>query len=283
MYKTIFLRCMCFVFLSITSFCQSKAEDKEYIAIIPVFHDRLNTSGFESSLRLQSQQFVLFVYQNGVVVYSEANFINTGIDSFSQEFALPSKGHDENGSLPGGRISTGIMSAQLWLQGKKIVPEVINDGNEDWYTIRTHFAPGEQCKVKALFWVQTSLEEVDVMPGFDTVTIEDGKRGFMVDLAHAAIWNREIESININTVLLQGVNATDESFTAVPKTYELQNSTLLWKLYEVEPSLDDNVLVFYSSFGDQTLKYNTIEKLSTYFVKSVYDNLVNYAKKILEE
>jgi hypothetical protein len=234
-------------------------------------------------LQLNNQRFVVFVYRNSVAVYSEADFVNTGMNTLSQEFALPSTGHDENGILPGGRISTGVLSVQLWVQGEKIAPDFTNDGNEDWYTIRTQFAPGQQKKLKALFWAQTSLTDIDSMPGLDTVVISDGNRGFMFDLAHAAIWNDPIETIRIKIVLLQNLDVKQESFNADPHTYEVQDSTLTWKLYNVEPTANDNIFVWYSSDGKQESEHNTMAKLSTYIVKTVYDNLRNYVRKMDEE
>jgi len=283
MHNTHCLRHICLMFLSIAPLYLSKAQEKEYIAIIPTFHDRLNKSGSEGSLRLQSQQFVLFVYQNAVAVYSETDFVNTGMNTLSQEFALPSTGHDENGILPGGRISTGILSVRLWVQGERIAPDFINDGNEEWYTIKTQFAPGEQRKVKALFWAQTSLADVDSMPGLDTVMISDGKRGFMLDLAHAAIWNGPIETISINAVLMQDMDVKQGSFSADPNTFEVHDSTLTWKLNNVEPSASNNIFVWYSSYGKQGPEYNTMAKLSSYIVETVYDNLPSYVRKMDEE
>jgi hypothetical protein len=283
MHYTNCLRHIYFIILLIAPLYLSRAQERDYLAIIPTFHDRLNTSGREGPLRLQNQQFVLFVYQNAVAVYSEADFINTGTNMLSQEFGLPSTGHDENGILPGGKISTGILSVRLWVQGKIIAPDFIRSGNEDWYTIRTQFAPGERKKIKALFWAETSLTDIDSLPGLDTVKISDGKRGFMFDLAHAAIWNGSIETISINIVLMQGLNVKQEAFSADPNTYQVQDSTLSWKIYNAEPTAFDNIFVWYSSIGNQSSEYNTMSMLSNYIVKEAYDNLINYVRKIDEK
>jgi hypothetical protein len=271
------------LFLSMVNSHILPAQEREYIAMIPPFHDRLNTTGAEGPLQLNQQRFVLFVYPNAVAVYSEADFVNTSMETRIQEFALPSTGHDENGILRGGRISTGILSVQLWVQGERITPDFINNGNEEWYTIRTQFAPGEQRKVKALFWAQTSLADVDSMPGLDTVVISDGNRGFMFDISHAAVWNGPIQTISINAVLMQGMDVKQASFNADPHTDEMQDSTLTWKLYNTEPSASNNIFVWYSSVGKQEPEYNTMAKLSTYIVNTVYDNLRNYVRKIDEE
>jgi hypothetical protein len=258
-------------------------QQEKFLAMIPAFHDRLNTSGSESPLQLQSQQFVLFVYRNAVAVYSEANFVNTGTDTLTQELALPSTGHDGNGDEPDGRISNGILSVQLWVEGEKVTPEFIQDGNVDWYTIRPSFAPGTQREVKAFFWAQTSLTDVDSLPGLDTVAITIGKRGFMVDISHAAVWSRTIESIDVTVALKGGMSFQRDSFSVAPDSYDLQDSTITWSLENVEPSASDNIIVSYTPSGSWTTATNTMAKLSTYIVKKVYDNLRYYVEQKEQE
>jgi len=277
------LRCICPMFLLIAQMYISIAQEKAYIAIIPTFHNRLNTSGIESSLRLQSQQFVMFVYRNAVAVYSEAAFVNTGMDTISQELALPSTGHFENGDEPDGRISNGILSVQLWVDGERIAPDFIHDGNEDWYTIRSRFAPGGQRKFKAVFWAQTSLTDVDSLPGLDTIALAIGKRGFMVDLSHATVWNDVIASVRLTIVLKGGMSFRRDSFSAEPDTYDIQDSTITWSLRNIDPSPSDNIVVSYTPSGSWGSATNTMAKLSTYIVKKVYDSLLYYAKQIEQE
>jgi len=259
------------------------AQEKQYTAIIPTFHDRLNTFGRESFLQLQRQRFILFVYRNAVAVSSEADFVNTGMDTLSQEFGLPSTGHDENGNEPGGRISNGILDVQLWVEGERIAPDFIHDGNEDWYTIRTRFAPGEQRKVKAVFWAQTSLVDVDSLPGLDTVAIAIGKRGFMLDLSHATVWNNVVETIDVTVVLKGGMSFQRDSFSAEPDTYELRDSTITWSLKNVEPSPSDNIVVSYTPSGSWGSATNTMAKLARYIVGRVFDSLLYYVRQIDEE
>jgi hypothetical protein len=267
------------MFLCLTHPDLSRAQEKEYIAIIPAFHDRLNTSGSESTLLLQSQQFVLFVYQNAVVVYSEADFINTGKNTLSQEFALPSTGHDENGDEPGGRISIGILSVQLQIGGERVVPDVIQDRDQDWYTISSRIAPGGQCKVKAIFWAQTSLTGVDSLPGLDTLPIAAGKRALMVDLSHAAIWKGAIASVRITALIKDGMSFQRDLFSAEPDTYDLRDSTMTWSFRNVEPSPSENIVVSYAPAGRRILPPDTMAKLSTHIVRDVYDTLLDYVKQ----
>ncbi len=259
------------------------AQQEKYLAIIPTFHDRLNTSGIESSLRLQSQRFVLFVYRNAVAVYSEANFVNTGMETLTQEFALPSTGHDENEDEQGGRISNGILSVQLWVEGERAVPDFIHEGNEDWYTIQSRFTPGGHRKVKAVFWAQTSLTDVDSLPGLNTVAIAIGKRGFMVDLSHATVWNGVIESVGLAVVLKGGMSFRRDSFSGEPNTYDLQDSTLTWSFKNLEPSSSDNIVVSYTPSGSWGTTTNTMAQLSAYIVKKAYDNLLYYVERMEQE
>jgi hypothetical protein len=277
------LRFILLVLLSFGAYDSSMAQEKEFIAVIPAFHDRLNTSSIESPLRLEGQRFVLFVYENAVAVFSEADFVNMGVDTLSQEFALPSTGHDENGDKPGGRISSGILSAQLWVGGERVEPETIHDGSQDWYTISSKIAPGHQCRVRAVFWAQTSLTDIDSLPGLDTVAIANGKRGFMVDLSHAVIWKGAIESARITVVIKGGMSFTHDSFSAVPDAYNLQDSTITWTLRDVEPSLNDNICVFYRPAGSAMSSSITMAQLSTYIVRSVYGELLDYVERNQQE
>lgn len=261
---------------------QSEAQTKEYIAIIPSFHSRQQIGSTESSLQLSHQQFVLFVYPNAAVVYSESDFINQSDELLNQEFALPSTGHDENGIDPRGRISNGILSIQLWIQGERVNPEFIRDGNEEWYTIQTTFAPNEERKIKAIFWAETSLIDIDSLLGSDTTIIANGKRGFLIDLSHASIWNNNIESINVVVVLKDGVLLRDQNFNAEPKTYDLKDSTLMWSLKYVEPSLEDNIFVLYDSPTNLDPNMINMAKLADYIVKKVYDKLLYFVSQLNE-
>jgi hypothetical protein len=276
--KSIYKYILSMVILWIPASGILQAQQKEYLAVIPAFHDRLNISSIEGPLQLNNQRFVVFVFRNAAAVYSEAVFTNTSPNEVEQEFALPSTGHDENGSLPGGKISTGILSVQIWEEGLKIEPDFISLGDEEWYTIKTRFAPYERRKMRARFWIQTSLTDIDSLPGLDTTVIPDGKRGFMFDLSHAAIWNGPIESVTISIILPHGFDLKQEFFTADPDSYEVQDSILTWKFYNIEPETN-NIFVWYSSAGVQDSRFNTMAALSAYIVKSVYDELMDYAER----
>jgi hypothetical protein len=263
--------------------CSLKAQEAGYLAVIPTFHDRLHASGRESPLQLQRQQFILFVYRNAVAVYTEADFVNTGNEALVQEFALPSTGHDENGDEPGGRISSGILSTRLWVGGERISPQLMHEGDELWYTIRAHFGPGERLRLKAVFWAQTSLADVDSLPGLDTVAIPVGNRAFLLDLYHAGTWNGAIETIDITVVPKGGMTFHGDAFSAEPATYDLQDSTMTWSLRDVEPSGSDNIVVSYTPAGAWGSSPNTMARLSTYIVMNVYDSLIHYAEMGREE
>ena len=270
-----------FIFIFISAF-PCKAQTKEYIAIIPPFHSRQEIGGTENPLQLVHQRFVLFVYENAVAVYSESDFVNQDDNALDQEFALPSTGHDENGAEPGGRISNGILSIQLWIQGEQVDPQFIQDGDGEWYSIHTKFAPHENRTVKALFWAETSLTDVDSIPGIDTTRIANGKRGFLINLAHATVWNGVIQSIDTYVVLNDGILPNDQTFSAEPETYDLQDSTLSWSMENIEPTPDDNIEVSYESLNNADSTTDTMAKLSKFIVKSVYDRLLDYVNQLDE-
>ena len=258
----------------------SGSQEKNFIAIIPTFHDRLNRSGSESPLELRRQKFVLFVYRNAVAVYSEGDFVNPTMDTIYQELALPSTGHEENRDTPGGRISNGILSIQMWVEGERISPNFIQEGNEDWYTIKTRFSPGEKRKVKAMFWAQTSLTNIDPTPGLDTVPIAIGNRGFMIDFFMPGVWNSNIQSVDITVVLKGGLSFQRDSLVVEPNIYDFTDSTITWSLKGIEPSADDNIVVLYNPAGAWRSTTNTMAKLSAYLVHKVYDNLLNYVEQM---
>ena len=256
------------------------AQTKDYIAIIPSFQIRQNTTDTESPLELRNLHFIIFAYENAVVVYSESDFINQSENVIEQELGLPSTGHNVNGNDPGDRISNGIRSTQLWIQGEKVNPQFIKDGDEEWYTIQTKLQPRESRKVKALFWAETSLANIEDLPGLDTTIITNGKRGFLIDLAHAAKWKSTIESINITIILKDGIFPSWETYSAGLPSYNLKDSSLTWSMKYIKPSTNDNVLVKYESFNNSDSTTNTIAKLSTFIVKQAYGELQYFVSQL---
>jgi len=269
-----------FFLLIIISPIRLTAQTKDYIAIIPSFHCRQNTTGTESPLELRNLQFVVFVYENAVVVYSESDFINQSGNVLEQELALPSTGHNEKGDDPSGRISNGIRSTQLWVQGEKVNPQLIIEGDEEWYTIQAKLQPHESRKVKALFWARTSLADIADLAGLDTTIITNGNRGFLIDLAHATVWNSTIQSIDITIVLKEGIFPSLETFSAAPSSYSLKDSTLTWSMKYLEPSTNDNVLIKYESYNHSDSTTYTMSKLSTLIVKQAYGQLQYFVSQL---
>jgi|CZKP01.1.fsa_nt_gi hypothetical protein len=269
-----------FLLLVLISPLRLKAQTKDYIAIIPPFHIRQNTTGTESPLELRNLQFVIFAYENAIVVYSESDFINQSENVIEQELGLPSTGHNVTGNDPDGRISNGIRSIQLWVQGERVNPQLIKEGDEEWYTIQAKLTPHESRKVKALFWAETSLANINDLPGLDTTVITNGRRIFLIDLAHAAVWKSTIQSIDITVVLKDGIFPSWETFSAGPPSYNLKDSSLTWSMKYIKPSTTDNVLVKYESFDNSDSTKNTIPKLSSFIVKQAYGQLQYFVSQL---
>jgi hypothetical protein len=269
-----------FLLLILISPLRLTAQTKDYIAIIPSFHIRQNTTNAESPLELRNLHFIIFAYENAIVVYSESDFINQSENVIEQELGLPSTGHNVNGNDPGGRISNGIRSTQLWVQGEKVNPQFIQDGDEEWYTIQTKLQPRESRKVKALYWAETSLADIEDLPGLDTTVITNGKRGFLIDLAHAAKWKSTIQSIDITIILKDGIFPSWETYSAGLPSYNLKDSSLTWSMKYIKPSTNDNVLVKYESFNNSDSTTNTIAKLSTFIVKQAYGELQYFVSQL---
>lgn len=258
------------------------AQERQYLAIIPTFHDREHPFGTEDALQLARQRFVLFVYRDAVVVYSEASFVNTGSGTITHELALPSTGHAAGDEAPEGKISNGILGIQLWEEGIRIPPGFVHDGAQDWYTIPLRLGTHEQRTVKSLFWAQTSLADVDSIPGLDTIAIAPGERGFMLDLSHARAWKDVFESIDVIAVLREGLEAEGGSISAYPGTYNHQDSTYFWTMRNIEPTADDDISLFYSSPATQNAPSNTMATLSQFIVPRVYDRILDYVTRLDE-
>jgi hypothetical protein len=259
------------------------AQEQRYCSILPPFHSRLTAAGSESPMRLERQTFVLFVYRNAVVVHSAAEFVNGSADTLDQEFALPSTGHDENGAAPGGRLSTGLYDVQMKVQGERVAPGLEHDGDGDWYTIRTAVAPGDRRTVEALFWAETSLAEIDSLPGLDTAAIAPGRRGFLIDLAHAGAWNGAIEDIDITMVLRSRLSLKRDAFALVPDSYDTEDSTVTWSFLGLDPAAGDNVEVSYAPAGPWGLQPDTMARLSSYIVTKAYDEILHLVRESEEE
>ena len=165
------------------------------------------------------------------------------------------------------------------MEGQRIAPELIREGTEDWYTIKSKFAPGQRHRVKAIFWAQTSLVDIDSLPNRDTVVLPTGKRGFLIDLAHARVWKNTAQSIDVTVVIKSGMTFKGDAFAPEPDTYHLQDSTFTWSLRNLDPSQRDNIVVSYEPSGGWGSVPNTIARLETFIVKTVYDRLLDYAEK----
>lgn len=269
-----------FIIIAFISINHCEAQTKQYIAMIPSLHSRQDLGSVENSLQLSDQIFVLFTYPNAVAVYSESVFINQSNNFVEQEMALPSTGHDENDNDNGGRISNGILNAQLWIEGERIIPQVVKENNVEWYTIQTKFAPHQTHTIKSLFWAQTSDTDIDSLPNLNTKTIISGKREFLINLAHAAIWNNKINSINIIVVLLDSLSSKPENILAQPSSHNLNDSTLTWSMQNIEPTSNDNIFVSYDSDNSSDKEMDSMTKISHYFVKTVYDKLLYYVSQL---
>ena len=257
-------------------------QDQNVIAVVPPFMDRQHSDEFESSLQLTQQRFAIFIYRNAAIVYSEADFVNNGQDSMTMELALPSTGYQEKNGTEIPYISNGILSVQMWIAGERAEPEVLEESDIEWYAINAMFPPSVVTKVKALFWVQTSLTDVDSIPGLDTVKIRDGKRGFLLNLSKAAIWNDNIGSLDVAVVFKEGLTPND-TLDANPDNYEVGDSTISWTMRDIEPSTDDNIDLYYNSAVKRKSRMDTMKKLSRFNISRGYDDVLNYVRQLDEE
>jgi hypothetical protein len=257
---------------------QGRAQDRDYLAIIPALHDPQHSSDASGSIQLTRQSFVIFLFRDAAVVSSETEFLNTAGDSVEQEVSLPSTGHDENGDAPGGRLSNGILSVRMWVEGERVTPVVSNVLGEESYSVRVRFDRFQRHTVKALFWLQTSREDIDATPGLDTAIIPDGRRGFMIDLSHAAIWKDMIDRISVTVVFREGLQPGENDLHATPESYDVRDSTLQWEMRAIEPSSDQNIEIAYASGGSDSHTGSTLARLSRYITGRVYDELTAFVR-----
>jgi hypothetical protein len=254
----------------------------QFRAIIPAFHNRLGTAETLSPIQLRRQSFVLFVYRNAVAVFSGAEFVNNGPDTLEQEFALPSTGHDRNDE-DSGMVSSGILSPRIRIEGERTAANVIEDGDGEWYALNASFDPGQTRRIDAFFWAQTSLTDVDSLPGLDSTEIAPGRRGFLIDIAHEAAWSDVVDSIGVLLVLKGGLAFEADSFDVSPDNFDRSDSTIAWFFENTEPAADDDILVDYRPAGPWPGGTNTMARLSAFIVSKVYDELEEYVRQMDEE
>ena len=272
-----------YAILIFTLFLNCEAQTKKFIAIIPPLHSRNQLGSLENPLQLSKQQFILFVYPNAVAVYSESTFINQSNNMVNQEMALPSTGHFENKNEPNNsRISNGILNIELWIQGKKVSPQQIHDGGVDWFTIQTKFAPHQTQTIKTLFWAETSLTDIDSIPGLNTTLIKPGKRAFLINLAHAAIWNNRINAVDISVVFKDSILHNSGLIKATPSSYDIKDSAYTWSMNNIEPTHNDNIFILYNSGNTSDSNMSNMSQISHYIKQTVYDQLIYFAAQLNE-
>ncbi|MCE1190275.1 MAG: hypothetical protein LWX56_14195 [Ignavibacteria bacterium] len=270
-----------FLFFIVLIVFSHSVSAQDYIAMLPVLHCRGVASGMESPVQLTRSRVVAFVYANAVAVFTEAELANTSDTRLEVELALPSTGHNENESA--GKVSNGILGVQMWVQGERVEPVVLHDDSGEWYTIKARLQPGETRKVKALFWAETSLADIDANPNGDSVAITMGARGFMIDVAHAGLWKGNVESMQVHLVLRDGITTARPGFEAVPGTYMSRDSVLTWSVKFFEPSASDNILVSYQSVSGNSETEGSMQRLASFITKEEYGKLLYYVSLLHEE
>ncbi len=276
-------RFLLFVIIFIHCFIvDGKGQQDNFIALIPPFMDRQHSEEWSTPLQLTQQSFVIFLYRNAAVIYSEADLMNTGADTVEYELALPSTGYREESNAAQAYISNGILSVQLWVAGERVESEIRQEGDTEWYTIDAMFPPGITTKVKSLFWVQTSLTDVDSISSLDTVKIRDGKREIFLNLSQAAIWRDVIGLFDATVVFKEGLSPRD-TLDANPDNYEVGDSTISWTMRNIEPSMEDNISLYYNSDVKRKSRMDTMKKLSRFIVKRAYDEMLEYVRQLDEE
>ena len=222
-------------------------------------------------MQLARQEFVIFLYGDAAVVYSEADFVDTGMDTLRVELGLPSTGYTIGKGLAEQDVSSGVFGVQLWVSGERIKPKLHGDVDVEWVTVTPTFAPRVQTTVRALFWVETGI-------GGDS-----GDRAIGIPLSQSAIWKDLINSVDVTVVLKEGLVASDSLFQAEPDPYSVEDSILTWAFSEIEPSTDGDISILYHSSRHQALNADERESLSRFIVEHAYDEILEYVRESEEE
>lgn len=237
------------------------------LAIIPPFLDRQHRDYWESTLQLGRQEFVVFLYRDAAVVYSEADFVNTGSETLRVELGLPSTGFSTAAGPGEQDFSSGIRDVRLWVASQRVEPMQYHDGGVDWLTVTPVFAPQVQTRVEALFWAETSVGD------------DASDRALWIPVSQAAIWKDVIKSLDVTVVLKEGLAADDSLFEADPDNYSVEDSVLTWSFWSVEPSPGEDISVVYNSHEGRILNAAARESLSKLIIEHVYDEILEYVRE----
>jgi hypothetical protein len=268
--RCILLISILIVFISNTVIACPQSEGNP-LAIIPPFLDRQHRNDWETTLQLARQEFVVFLYRDAAVVYSEADFVNTGSDPLRVELGLPSKGFACDEKSGGQDISSGIRDVQLWLARERIGPILHQEGEVDWLTVTAVFSPQVQTTIKALFWVETPAGS------------DPGDRAIEIPVSQAAIWEDVINSVDVTVILKEGITTDDSLFEADPDNYSVEDSVLTWSLENIEPSQSDDISILYNSPQPHFIDASIRENLSEFITGHVYDEILEYVRESEEE
>lgn len=259
----------------------SLSQRTDYLAVIPPFLPVKSDSGIPSSIQLKNQRYVLFQYQNAVVVYAEGIFTNSAEETVRVNLGLPSTGYRMSDPDDKVKISNGLLGVRLWIENERIEPEIHEIDGVQWFTVAPLLPHDKETMVKAMFWMQTSLSNIDSLPGMDTIPIPKGQRSFLVDLADASVWRETIEEAAIILVLKDGLSPRDAGFSAKPDNHDLGISKLSWTLRDLEPTTTDNVRVRYST--RKANSFGTMARAAEVIQDRIYDELREYLQVKKEE
>jgi hypothetical protein len=269
--RTCLLLISALVVLSTNTIIACPQSEGNSLAIIPPFLDRQHRDDWESALQLTRQEFVVFLYRDAAVVYSEADFVNTGSDTLRVELGLPSTGFACDEDSGAQDFSTGIRDVQIWLARERMEPVLRHDAEVDWFTITPLFTPQVQTTVRALFWVEAPI-------GADSVD-----RAISIPVSQAAIWKDVINSVDVTVILKEGITADDSSFEADPDSYSVEDSVLTWSFMDTEPSQTDDISILYNSPQPHFIDASIRGKLSRFITEHVYDEMLDYVRESEEE
>jgi len=216
---------------------------------------------------LARQEFVVFLFRDAAVVYSEAEFANTGTDTLRVELGLPSSGFLCGEESGGQDISSGIRDVQLWLARERIKPILHHEGEVDWLTVTAVFTPQVQTTLKALFWVETPTGN------------DPANRAINIPISEAAIWRDVIGSVDVTVILKDGLTADDSLFEASPDNYWIEDSVLTWSFVNIEPDQSDDVSVLYRLPQPHIIDASMREDLSKFIIEHVYDEMLEYVRE----
>ncbi len=257
----------------------SVSHGQDSIAILPPFLDREQRPEWLSSIRLLNQDLTVLLYQNAAAVYLRDEFVNTGPDTIQAGLSLPALGYEVQDPHGSTRYSHGLFATMLWMDERRVPFETNQSGDDVWYSVRTKFPPRVSIRANAMYWVPTISGALEADQMADTSVIPEGDRSLLIILSKASMWQGTINSATCTLILKDGLLLSDSALQIEPETTIMTDSTLQWILEDAEPVGTDDILIRYTTIGQEHTDLGNLSAISRFMTTAAYQELREYVRK----